>query len=336
VRRDMIQHRRITGLTACLLLCGLLSVTACSGGREEKPSADGIEGRITISGAWALYPMAVRWAEEFERLHPGVRIDVSAGGAGKGMADALARVVDLGAVSRDIYPVELAKGAWHVSVVKDAVVPTVNARNPVIGSLLRSGAGREALSGLWLEKSGPSWGDLSRRTAAAPVRVYTRSDACGAAETWARYLGGEQDDLQGVGVYGDPGVAAAVSQDELGIGYNNMNYAYDPGTGLQVEGIRVLPIDLDGNGSIDPEEDFYETRGELAGAIADGRYPSPPARDLHFVSHGRPERRVVLEFLEWILTDGQGYVREAGYIPLGEKRLGAEREKLREPGERER
>ncbi len=332
----MILNRRITGLTACLLLCGLLSATACTGGKEEKPSAGGLEGRITISGAWALYPMAVRWAEEFERLHPGVRIDVSAGGAGKGMADALARVVDLGAVSRDIYPVELAKGAWHVSVVKDAVVPTVNARNPVIGELLGSGAGKEALASVWLVKDGPSWGDLSRGTAETPIRVYTRSDACGAAETWARYLGGEQDDLRGVGVYGDPGVAAAVSRDELGIGYNNLNYAYDPGTGRQVDGIRVLPIDLDGNGRIDPEEDFYDTREELAGAIAEGRYPSPPARDLHFVSHGRPERRVVLEFLEWVLTDGQAYVREAGYISLGEKRLEAERKKLAEPEEGER
>lgn len=327
----MIRQERITGLAACLLLFGLLASPACTGSNDERMPAGGLEGRITISGAWALYPMAVRWAEEFERLHPNVRIDVAAGGAGKGMADALARVVDLGAVSRDIYPVEIGKGAWHVSVVKDAVVPTVNARNPVIEELLRSGASREVLARIWLGEGASGWGDIVRGNAGPPVRAYTRSDACGAAQTWALYLGGEQDDLLGVGVYGDPGVAAAVSQDELGIGYNNLNYAYDPGTERQVEGIRVLPIDLDGNGRIGPEEDFYETRGELAGAIATGRYPSPPARDLHFVSRGRPERAVVLEFLEWVLTDGQAYVHETGYIPLGEKRLEAERKKLKEP-----
>ena len=314
---------------ACLLLCGLLPSPACDG--DEESPAGRLEGRITISGAWALYPMAVRWAEEFERTHPGVRIDVSAGGAGKGMADALARVVDLGAVSRDIYPAEIAKGAWYVSVVKDAVVPTVNARNPVIGELLRSGAGREALARLWLGGGGHDWGLLTGGPASNPIRVYTRSDACGAAETWARFLGGEQDDLRGVGVYGDPGVAAAVSQDELGIGYNNLNYAYDPGSGRQVEGISVLPLDLDGNGRIDPEEDFYGTREELTVAIADGRYPSPPARELHLVSHGRPGRKVVLEFLDWILTEGQAYVREAGYIPLGGERLVGERRKLAGP-----
>ena len=326
--RDMRRRERITGLAACLLLCGLLVAPACTGKNDRKTPTGGLEGTITISGAWALYPMAVRWAEEFERLHPHVRIDVAAGGAGKGMADALARVVDLGAVSRDLYPVEIEKGAWHISVVKDAVVPTVNARNPVIAELLRSGASREMLARIWLESGASSWGDLARGHDGPPVRVYTRSDACGAAQIWALFLGGEQDDLLGVGVYGDPGVAVAVSSDELGIGYNNMNYAYDQETERQVEGIRVLPIDLDGNGRIDPGEDFYETRGELAGAIADGRYPSPPARDLHFVSRGRPERSVVLKFLEWVLTDGQAYVHETGYIPLGGERLEAERGKL--------
>ncbi len=328
----MIEQRRIAGLMACLLLWGLLSTAACTGGGREESSAGGLEGTITISGAWALYPMAVRWAEEFERIHPGVRVDVSAGGAGKGMADALARVVDLGAVSRDIYPAEISKGAWHVSVVKDAVVPTINVRNPFIDELLRSGAGREELARVWFREKECDWSVLSREAGSTPLRVYTRSDACGAAETWARYLGGEQDDLRGIGVYGDPGVAAAVSQDELGIGYNNMNYAYDPGTGLQVGGIRVLPIDLDGSGHIDPGEDFYRTREELAAAIADGRYPAPPARELHFVSRGRPERRVVLEFVEWVLSDGQSYVREAGYITLRGERIEEERKRLREPG----
>ena len=51
--------------------------------------------------------MAVKWAEEFRKIHPKVRIDISAGGAGKGITDALAKVVDLGMVSRDIYPQEL-------------------------------------------------------------------------------------------------------------------------------------------------------------------------------------------------------------------------------------
>ena len=73
-----------------------------------------LKGRITFSGAWALYPMTVRWAEEFQKIHPAVKMDIGAGGAGKGMADCLAGVVDIGMVSREIYAEEVKKGAWWV------------------------------------------------------------------------------------------------------------------------------------------------------------------------------------------------------------------------------
>ena len=85
---------------------------------------DNLKGEISLSGAFALYPMVVKWAEEFKKIHPNVRIDISGGGAGKGMTDALAKVVDLGMVSRDVHDVEFKKGAVAFAVVKDAVVPT--------------------------------------------------------------------------------------------------------------------------------------------------------------------------------------------------------------------
>ena len=73
------------------------------------------------------------------------------------------------------------------------------------------------------------------------ISVYTRSDSCGAAETWAQYLGKKnQEDLKGVGVYGDPGLAEAVRKDLLGIGYNNLGFAYDFKAGLPLEGLGLF------------------------------------------------------------------------------------------------
>jgi phosphate transport system substrate-binding protein len=290
---------------------------------------EGLEGTIALSGAWALYPMAVRWAEEFQKLYPGVRIDIGAGGAGKGMADALAGVVDLGMVSREVYAAEVEGGAWWVSVTKDAVVPVVSAENPVLETLLRHGVDRETFSRIWIGGESVTWGDVVGNDTRHPVRAYTRSDACGAAQTWAKYLGASQEELQGVGVYGDPGLADAVSRDALGLGFNNINYVYDAETRRPVAGLTVLPIDLDGSGRIEDGENFYGTRDAIVDAIARGVYPSPPARDLHLVSKGRPESQLVLTFLEWILTDGQAYVSEAGYIPFGDERLTEELGKVR-------
>jgi phosphate transport system substrate-binding protein len=210
--------------------------------------------------------MAVKWAEEYRRLHPEVKIDIAAGGAGKGMADALADVVDIGNVSREIYPAEIEKGAWWVSVTKDAVVPTVNAANPLVEQLLATGVAQASFKKIWIDTTAETWGGVAavgEAGRAAEIHVYTRSDACGAAQVWAEYLGGKQEDLQGTGVYGDPGLAEAVRKDILGIGFNNINYAYDAKTRECIEGIKVLPIDLNGNGAVDPDERFYGTRDEL-------------------------------------------------------------------------
>ena len=286
------------------------------------------KGVISISGAWALYPMVVKWAKEFQKINPDVKIDISAGGAGKGMADALAGTVDFGMVSRDINPAEAEKGAWWVSVTKDAVVPVVNAKNPRIAELLAQGVTREKFIGIWITKKTKKWEDAVKAEGYSAIHVYTRSDACGAGETWANYLGKKQEDLAGTGVYGDPGLADAVKNDVLGVGFNNVNCVYDSKTRKQIEGIKVLPIDLNGDGKIDEKESFYETLDQILDAINKGVYPSPPARDLHLVSKGKPANPAAVEFLKWILSDGQKFVSDSGYIRLSDEKLKRETEKL--------
>jgi phosphate transport system substrate-binding protein len=57
-------------------------------------------------------------------------------------------------------------------------------------------------------------------------------------------------------------------------------------------------------------------------------YPSPPARDLYFVSRGKPVKEVTVAFLKWILTDGQKIVLECGYVELSGEKIQAELGKL--------
>jgi len=286
---------------------------------------------IEVSGAWALYPMMVKWAEEFQRVYPNVRIDVSAGGAGKGMADALAGLVDIGMVSREIYPEEIKKGAFWVSVCKDAVIPTVNKNNPVLDDLLSQGVTKRVFIDVWIYGNITTWGEVVGKSEITdPIKLFTRSDSCGAAETWAKYLGRKQEDLGkfAVGVYGDPGLADAVKNNGLGMGYNNINYAYDEKTKKPVEGIMVIPIDINANGRVDENESFYGTKSELLSAIATGVYPSPPARYLNLVTKNAFTDEAK-KFVKWILTEGQQYAEETGYIQLSEEKRNEELEKLK-------
>jgi len=291
------------------LLCNLLHSNQTFGQGK-------LEGRLSLSGAFALYPMAVKWAEEFKKINPAVKIDISAGGAGKGMTDILNNMVDIGMVSREINPEEQKKGAFGFAVAKDAVVPVISALNPALNEVLAVGLKPDVAKDIWITGKIQSWGKAFNSNSKSPLHIYTRSDACGAAEVWAKYFGKKQEDLLGSGVFGDPGLALAVKKDPIGIGFNNIGYVYDFNTKKQIPGIRVVPIDLNKNGKIDPDEDFYGSMDDLIDAIAKGKYPSPPARDLYFVTRGKPTSKLVIAFLKWVLVDGQKYVNETGYINL--------------------
>lgn len=313
-----------------LFLLVLIFLSACKpSGTGKQGDTPELSGTISLSGAFALYPITVMWADEFKKENPGVKIDISAGGAGKGMADALSKMVDLGMVSREVSKEEIVKGAWFIALTKDAVLPTINAANPFLKELMDKGVSKYDLIKIFKTGEIKTWEELVGKPAQTPIHLYTRSDACGAASMWALFLGYNQEDLLGTGVFGDPGVADAIKGDVYGLGYNNVNYVYDISTRSKFDKMEVLPVDFNGNGLFDADENVCQTLDSINEAIVSGKYPSPPARDLYFVSQGKPERKEVIAFLEWILTKGQKFVSQAGYVPLPETKIQSELGKIK-------
>jgi len=283
---------------------------------SDAPVVQEPEGTIRVSGAFALYPLMLKWSEEYQKLHPGVKFDISAGGAGKGMADVIGGLVDIGMLSRKISPAEEEKGAYWIAITKDAVVPTANKNNPVLSELKTRGLKREVFEKIYINETIKTWGQATGTGSADKINVYTRADSAGAAETWASYLGKyKQENLKGVAVNGDPGLEEAVKQDTLGIGFNNIVFVYDQNTKKPVDGIEIIPLDQNGNGKIEEDEKVYGTLDDIVAAIGTGKYPSPPARDLFHVTKGKPTG-IVQDFIKWTLTDGQKFIPESGYIIL--------------------
>lgn len=321
--------KRIMQVGFFVILVFSIITTGCGTKKTESPSGEGeLKGTITISGAFALYPLMVRWGEEFQKLHPDVKFDISAGGAGKGMTDALNGAVDIGMVSRAIAPEEEQKGAFWVSATKDAVFVAVNVKNPVLSDIKAKGFSKDVISKIYITGEITTWGQvIGKPEITDPIHVYTRSDSCGAADAFAKYLDKKQEDLLGIGVSGDPGLLDAVVKDPLGIGFNNLNYAFDANSGLPTTGAFVASLDANANGKVDPEE-VYDLKQQAITAIKTGKYPSPPARDLNLVTKGKPIG-LTLAFISWILTDGQKFVDEVGYIQLPSEQLTGEINKLK-------
>jgi phosphate transport system substrate-binding protein len=317
-----------------VVLVAIIAVSVAVVALTQKPSTpdsdENLSGKLTISGAFALYPMVVEWTEKFHELHPSVTFDVSAGGAGKGMTDALSGLSDLGMISRTITQTEIDNGAYYVAVTRNAALATFNADNPVIDDIYEKGITRQTFYNIFIAGNVTTWGEVvGRPEVTDKINVYARSDSAGVADSFAKYIGNKtQSALLGIAVNTDPGLAQAVIADRLGIGYNNIAYAYDANTGKELDGLRVVPIDVNENGVLDPDEKFYDTRRALGNAIAEAKFPLQAVPDLYLATKDSFSP-LAKAFVEWVLTDGQEYVEPAGFVPLTNDVLNQQIQKLK-------
>jgi len=292
---------------------------------------------IHLSGSTTVYPLATKWAEAYMQKKPNYKIDVSGGGSGKGISDVAQNLVDIGMSSRHLKSEEFKKypSLIPVPIAHDAVMIIVNSKNPVLSTLLEKGISRDALIKIYVEGSLKSWEyvasiDLDddgyidyngthalnpetglleympsnyKLSASYEIHPITRSDASGTAETFAEFLGVNQEDLKGIGASGNPGVLQAVASDPLAIGYVGLAFAFK-------EGVCAMPIDANNNGIIE-EHERVDSEAYVASHIAD----YPISRILFFVVNGKPTKEVA-DFIHWCLTEGQTYVSDVGYVSL--------------------
>ncbi len=287
---------------------------------------------VRVSGAWALYPLMTVWAEEYNSLHQkdGLVVKVAGGGSGKGVSDALNDQVDIGMLSRPPAAEELKQGMFPIAVVKDSVVAAINKNNPVIDEIYKQGLSQQDLENIFLKKV-HTWGEVVGNTNGEEITVFGRSDASGAAKTWANYLGDyTQNEIQhkaDANFNGDLPLARAVKNEETAIGFNNLNFAYNVETGKFAHKIRPVPLDLNNNNQLETSEDFYGDRNSFLKAVEINRYPSPPARRIFVIARG-PFEKKAQAFVNWILTDGQQYVTPNGYVKLAPSTLKTQRKYL--------
>jgi len=301
-------------LIPLLLLLVLFSCTA--GNREAPPVQQApaeLTGEFTISGAYAIFPLLKVWADDFMEQHPGVSISLSRQGTGKGLEMLKEGNSNIAMISREMSPEEEAMGFAIFAVAKDAVVPIINTRNPVIGQVMEKGLSHKELQILFSMETKPGWGDLYMKDCRAPVSVYTRSDASGAAQIWANFLLLEVGDMKGIPLEGDDQMVRQVMQDTNAIGFCNMIYVWDSATTQIHDVLQVLPIDQNYNGRIDHREAIPRNINDMRRHIQLGKYPHSLCRYLYLVINPDNSNEALKAFLVYVMTEGQGLVEVSGY-----------------------
>lgn len=310
-----------------LRAAGLASTVGLAGCSALAGSDDGPS--IRVSGGVGPLPMMQVWADEYEEAN----VQVAGGGTGRGVSDVLNDQVDIAMMGRDPDEEEVEQGLFAVAMLMDTVVGTVNEENPVLDAINEQGLSREDLAAIFTREV-THWSEVVDADAEDDeIVVFGRSDSSAAYQKWGEFLGGlSENELEShadANVNGDQDIARQVRASVNAIGFNNVNYIWDANTG-EIEGeVRPIPLDLDGDGTLSDEEAFYETREEFLVAVEEGIYPEPPARQM-FLAANDEFTEEAEAFVEWILSEGQQYVRDNGYVPLTDEVLEEQRQQLAE------
>jgi phosphate transport system substrate-binding protein len=299
-----------------LWLVTIIFLTNCSS-KTNKQGATVLShsDMITISGSYAMAPIMQVWMAEFQKTHPYVKFKMNPNGSGQGLKDLIAGKADLSMVSEEI-PKGMDSIVWIAPVARLGVVPVVSGKNPYLKNILEKGISKENLAALFSGKSKLTWSELVGKSAKDKVNVYMRGDTSGATKTLATYLSIESKEIQGFPVKGEIELINKVKSDPLSLSYCNFIYAFDPGKKEFLDDLKVVPVTLSGRDNPEGTQKIFDSFEHLQRAMWLGKYPSSLIRNLSLVSKGKPRTKEMVDFMYWIVTDGQRFIADNGYIEL--------------------
>jgi len=283
--------------TAGMLLAGVIITSSFIRQRDHKRTERKV---INITGTRFFYPLVEKWAEEYKKENPDIDFKVEFG----------LQNSDISMTGTPVEKENPEKGKYSV-VSKFAIVPIINERNPAWKILQQRGLSKADFEKIYFRGDQQQL-NFAFSTVNVPIRVYTRG-ACASA-TFSQHFDKKINDLANLDtkIADDKVLLQNVLNDSLGVAYNNLGFVYNLQSRKQNPGIRVVPVDLNGNGKVDSEENFYDNLDQVINKLETGRIDLPPVGKMVFVyKEDRPE---VTAFVNWVQTKGQQFNHSEGFL----------------------
>lgn len=309
-RKDKVMKRMIKYF-AVLMLAAIIQTI---GFGNSLFAATSPQDPVGILVEPSLRAVAESWVDAYRDLYP-ERV-VSVNEYLKGNNSGIVSGHDLLFASGSLTEGELAS-AWRMVIARDIVVPVINSNNPWLSVLKQSGVSREQLSAAMNEgDANKGWDILIGEGSHEALLLYVSDDASIVASV-DRFLGEREYMHSAVLVESGEGVVERVRKDNYSIGFCKLaDIADGSGEGL-VDGIALLPIDLNGNGTLDYFEDIYADLKTLERGVWIGKYPKSLITNIYAISGITPADEAQANFLRWIVTGGQEYLASESLTALG-------------------
>jgi len=302
--------------TKILSFIGLLLLLFCSSAISQDitdKNASPQKMTFTISCTPDLYSLTNQWVSEYNRVNPDVRIEVInlAGKSFDKGAD-----VNLNFISTNKSGAAINNETnWKILVGRDLTVPFINAANPYLNELVKQGVSQEKFNQLFNNPDKQNWGTLVAEGQNSPVRIYMVNEETVKAEV-AKFLQLTKVPVAGIIVGNKNEVVSAVQNDPYAIGFSKVVDIMGMDSHGLAGNLRLLPVDKNGNGTIDYMEDIYSDVNTFMRGVWIGKYPKTLYSNIYAISKVQPTKETEMAFLAWILTDGQQYMNSNGFCSL--------------------
>lgn len=294
---------------------------------------------INGAGATFPYPIYSKWFDEYHKIRPEYKFNYQSIGSGGGIRQISARTVDFGATDGPMTDAQLeaAPGViYHIPTVLGAVVVTYQ----VDGVSQPLKFPQKVLADIFLGKI-KTWDDPAIKGTnpgielpSKPIVVVHRSDGSGTtyifvdflskvSSAWAAKVGRGTSVAWpvGLGGKGNEGVAGLVKQTPNSIGYVELIYAKQ--TGLPVGLVenkagKYVDASLESVSSAAKTKMPSDFRISITNSLNPDSYPiSGFTWLLVYQKQSDPVKgQAIVDFLNWMLKDGQKYAPDLGYAPL--------------------
>jgi phosphate transport system substrate-binding protein len=300
-RRTGTKHYTLTRKFSRLVLLLSLSLTLLAACRPQRDHQGYTDAEVIENkGSDTLVNLALAWAEKYMEENPQVRISVTGGGSGTGIAAMINGTVDIANASRAMKQEEIeaarANGITPVefTVARDAIAIVVHPSNPVERLTLQQ------ISDIYTGKI-VNWAQVGGED--RPIVLLSRESNSGTYLYFLEHvirLGDPESDLlfspETLLMPSSEGISAEIRQNPNAIGYDGLGYV--------TPDQKLVAV------ARDPYSPYVLPSIET---VNDGSYPI--SRPLYMYTAGEPQGEIK-RYIEWILSEGQAIVPELGFVPL--------------------
>jgi ABC-type phosphate transport system substrate-binding protein len=278
---------------------------------------------IRLTGAKFTYPVIEKWIAEYQKENPlsNVRFETNKNNAENSDIQIIAHQPQEGELT----------GEQVVSFVgRYALIPVTSRNNPILGEL-KKGISKKDLKNLVFEKSlddEETFSDEPEKEKYTAT-IYTRDSKSSTAIALAGYFRQEPEQIKGKKIIGDDiFLLNAIKKDINGLTFNSLNYVFDVNTRRLKQDLSILPLKIKSHqqealnsGDIDQTISLLEETAIETIPVEKFGFVIPPAY---------AKNKDVIDFIHWILNNGQKYNNELGFLKLDSRLLAVQKAQLKE------